>query len=192
MKEISENKITSQLIENISQLLVAARQKIVAQVNDTLVQTYFQIGRMIVEDEQNHNDRAEYGKQTIKKLSRALTERFGKGFSRVSLQNMRLLFLKYEKSQSMIGKLTWTHYCEFLSISDDNKRSFYEKECINAHWSVRELKRQINSSLFERLLLSKGNANKEQVLALALKDNEIAKPEDIIRDQWHETETQKV
>lgn len=98
MKEISENKITSQLIENISQLLVAARQKIVAQVNDTLVQTYFQIGRMIVEDEQNHNDRAEYGKQTIKKLSRALTERFGKGFSRVSLQNMRLLFLKYEKA----------------------------------------------------------------------------------------------
>ena len=92
----------------------------------------------------------------------------------------------------MIGKLTWTHYCELLSISDDNKRSFYEKECINAHWSVRELKRQINSSLFERLLLSKGNANKEPVLALALKGNEIAKPEDIIRDQWHETETQKV
>lgn len=184
MKEISENKITSQLIESISQLLVAARQKIVAQVNDTLVQTYFQIGRMIVEDEQNHNDRAEYGKQTIKKLSRALTERFGKGVSRVSLQNMRLLFLKYEKSQSMIGKLTWTHYCELLSISDDSKRSFYEKECINAHWSVRELKRQINSSLFERLLLSKGNANKEQVLALALKGNEIAKPEDIIRDPY--------
>lgn len=143
MKEINENKTTSQLIESISQLLVAARQKIVAQVNDTLVQTYFQIGRMIVEDEQNHNDRAEYGKQTIKKLSRALTERFGKGFSRASLQNMRLLFLKYEKSQSLIGKLTWTHYCELLSISDDSKRSFYEKECINAHWSVRELKMQM-------------------------------------------------
>ena len=79
MKEISENKITSQLTESISQLLVAARQKIVAQVNDTLVQTYSQTDRMIVEDEQNHNDRAEYGKQTIKKLSRALTERFGKG-----------------------------------------------------------------------------------------------------------------
>lgn len=184
MKDIIENKTTSQLIESISQLLVAARQKIVAQVNDTLVQTYFQIDRMIVEDEQNHNDRAEYGKQTIKKLSRALTERFGKGFSRVSLQNMRLLFLKYEKSQSLIDKLTWTHYCELLSISDDSKRSFYEKECINAHWSVRELKRQINSSLFECLLLSKGNANKEQVLALALKGNEIAKPEDIIRDPY--------
>lgn len=143
MKEISENKITSQLTESISQLLLAARQKIVAQVNDTLMQTYFQTDRMIVEDEQNHNDRAEYGKQTIKKLSRALTERFGKGFSRASLQNMRLLFLKYEKSQSLIGKLTWTHHCELLSISDDNKRSFYEKECINAHWSVRELKMQM-------------------------------------------------
>ncbi len=79
MKEISENKITSQLIENISQLLVAARQKIVAQVNDTLVQTYFQIGRMIVEDEQNHNDRAEYGKQTIKKTVKGVDRTLRQG-----------------------------------------------------------------------------------------------------------------
>lgn len=92
-------------------------------------------------------------------LQTELTQRFGKGFSRSSLQNMRLLFLKYEKSQSLIGKLTWTHYCELLSISDDDKCSFYEKECINSKWSVRELKRQINSSLFERLLLSNMHLN---------------------------------
>ena len=80
--------------------------------------------------------------------------------------------------------MTWSHYCELLSISDADKRSFYEKEAINAGWSVRELRRQIESSLFERLLLSKGDANKEQVLALASKGIEIATPADIIRDPY--------
>ena len=78
--------------------------------------------------------------------------------------------------------MSWSHYCELLSISDPDKRSFYEKEAVNSSWSVRELKRQIESSLFERLLLSRGDANKEQVLALAMKGNEITKPVDIIRE----------
>ena len=97
---------------------------------------------------------------------------------------MRQLYLTYQKSQTLSGKLSWSHYCELLSISDPEKRSFYEKEAANANWSVRELKRQIESSLFERLLLSRGDANKEQVLALAQKGNEIAKPADIIRDPY--------
>ena len=80
--------------------------------------------------------------------------------------------------------MSWSHYCELLSISDPDKRSFYEKEAANSNWSVRELKRQIASSLFERLLLSKGDVNKEKVLALAAKGNEIAQPEDIIRDPY--------
>ena len=86
--------------------------------------------------------------------------------------------------QTLSGKLSWSHYCELLSISDPDKRSFYEKEAINANWSVRELKRQVDSSLFERLLLSKGEVNKEQVLALALHGNELAKPADVIRDPY--------
>lgn len=106
-----------------------------------------------------HKNRAEYGKQTIKVLSKALTEEFGRGFSRSNLQNMRLLFLEYPICQSLSGKLSWSHYAEILTISDPNKRGFYEKEAINARWSVRELKRQIESSLFERLLLSNGEAN---------------------------------
>jgi predicted nuclease of restriction endonuclease-like (RecB) superfamily len=81
-------------------------------------------------------------------------------------------------------KLSWSHYYELLTISDPDKRSFYEKESINANWSVRELKRQIDSSLFERLLLSRGDANKEQVLSLALNGNEISQPADIIRDPY--------
>ena len=180
MKELIDNKI----IEQIKSLLESARQKVAAEVNSTLIMTYWQIGKIIVEDEQKHESRAEYGKQTLKTLSKVLSEEYGKGFSRSNLQNMRQFYLAYPKCQSVTGKLSWTHYCELLLISDEQKRSFYEKECLNARWSVRELKRQIDSSLFERLLLSNGDANKEKVLSLAMNGNEIAKPEDIIRDPY--------
>ena len=180
MNEIIDNK----MIEQIKTLLESARQKVAAEVNSTLIATYWQIGKIIVEDEQKHESRAEYGKQTLKTLSKVLSEEYGKGFSRSNLQNMRQFYLAYPKCQSLTGKLSWTHYCELLLISDEQKRSFYEKECLNARWSVRELKRQIDSSLFERLLLSSGDANKEKVLSLAMNGNEIAKPEDIIRDPY--------
>ena len=180
MKELIDNK----MIEQIKSLLESARQKVAAEVNSTLLMTYWQIGKIIVEDEQQHESRAEYGKQTLKTLSRVLTDEYGKGFSRSNLQNMRQFYLAYPKCQSVTGKLSWTHYCELLLISDEQKRSFYEKECANARWSVRELKRQIDSSLFERLLLSSGDANKEKVLALAMNGNEIVRPEDIIRDPY--------
>lgn len=97
---------------------------------------------------------------------------------------MRLFYQTYKKFQSVTGKLTWTHYCELLSISDPDKRSFYEKESINSGWSVRELKRQIATSLYERLLLSEGKTNKETVLALAKKGIELTSPGDIIKDPY--------
>lgn len=97
---------------------------------------------------------------------------------------MRAFYLNYKNCQSVIGKLTWTHYCELLSISDKDKRNFYEKEAINSGWSVRELKRQINTSLYERLLLSKGDINKQEVLDLSLKGIEINEPKDIIKDPY--------
>lgn len=172
------------MILEIRELLENARQNIARQVNTELLTTYWQIGRIIVEYEQKSQLRAEYGKQTLKELSRELTREFGKGFSRSNLQNMRAFYLAYEKCQSVTGKLSWTHYCELLTISDEGKRSFYEKEAINSGWSVRELKRQIESSLYERLLLSSGDANKEKVLSLAQKGIEIAQPADIIRDPY--------
>ncbi len=125
-------------------------------MNNELLSTYWNIGRIIAEYEQTVPERADYGKQTLKELSKALTNEFGKGFSRANLYNMRQFYLTYEKVQSVTGKLTWTHYCELLTISDPDKRGFYEKEAVNSNWSVRELKRQIDSSLFERLLLSRG------------------------------------
>ncbi|MBR1675753.1 MAG: hypothetical protein IJ706_00380 [Clostridia bacterium] len=122
MNEIIDNKI----IEQIKSLLENARQKVAAEVNSTLIMTYWQIGKIIMEDEQQHESRAEYGKQTLKTLSKVLTEKYGKGFSRSNLQNMRQFYLAYPKCQSMTGILSWAHYCELLLISDEQKRSFYK------------------------------------------------------------------
>lgn len=181
-----ENQLTpnNSMVLEIRELLENARKNVAQQVNTQLLTTYWNIGRIIVEYEQQNQIRADYGKQTLRELSKELTREFGKGFSRSNLQNMRAFYLAYEKCQTVSGKLSWSHYCELLSITDENKRSFYEKESINSGWSVRELKRQIDSSLYERLLLSSGDANKEKVLSLAQKGIEINQPADIIRDPY--------
>ena len=181
-----ENNITksSNLYGQIAELIQSARKQVVTQVNTTLLVTYWNVGRLIVEDEQKNKHRAEYGKRVIKELAKQLTQEFGKGFSRANLQWMRLLYLKYPICQTLSSKLSWSHYCELLTISDDAKRSFYEHECVNAHWSFRELKRPIESSLFERLLLSDGQANKEKVMQLASRGVEMSQPSDIIKDPY--------
>ena len=123
-------------------------------------------------------------REVIADLSKRLTKEYGKGFSKSNLFNMRNFYLTFPIFQTLSGKLSWSHYCELLSISDEKKRSFYEKETIQANWSVKELKRQIKTSLFERLLLSSGDENKEKVLDLALKGNEINKASDIVKDPY--------
>ena len=178
------NQNISLVVHEIGDLLAAARSNVARQVNNELLSTYWNIGRIIAEYEQTVPERADYGKQTLKELSKALTNEFGKGFSVSNIQFMRRFFQTYQNQQTASVKLSWSHYCELLSISDPDKRSFYEKEAVNSNWSVRELKRQIDSSLFERLLLSRGDANKEQVLALAENGIEIAEPADIIRDPY--------
>ncbi len=180
MKELINNN----LVEQIKSLLENARQKVALEVNTTLLNTYWQIGKIIVEDEAMHIGDSEYERQSLRQLSKVLTTEFGKGFSRSNLSNMRQFYLTHKDVQTASGQLSWSHYCELQTISDEKKRSFYEKECINARWSVRELRRQIESSLFERLLLSSGDANKEKVLSLAMKGNEIEKPADVIRDPY--------
>lgn len=171
------------LVNEIASIITNARNNVSKQVNSELLNAYWNIGRVIVENELKNN-RGEYGKKQLLAISKNLTNKFGKGFSLSNLYNMKMFYTKYPIFQSLTGKLSWTHYCELLYISDDDKRSFYEKEAINSNWSVRELKRQISSSLFERLLLSNGEANKKKVLELALKGNEIAKPEDIVKDPY--------
>ena len=172
------------VINEIKQILTEAREKVARTVNNELLLAYWNIGRVIVESEQAGSEKAEYGKQLLKSLSKELTRELGKGFSRSNLQNMRLLYLNYPICQSLSGKLSFTHYCELFSVSDKNARYFYEQEAQNSNWSVRELKRQINTSLFERLLLSDGNSNKEKVLALASQGMQYSKPSDILKDPY--------
>ena len=178
------NTVMSSTIDEIRNLLSQSRQNVAVQVNQELISTYWKIGEIIVRYEQNEQIRAAYGEKTLLALSKELTKELGKGFSRSNVYNMRQFYLSYPIFQTVSGKLSWSHYCELLSISDNDKRSFYEKECINAGWSVRELKRQLSSSLFERLLLSKGSINKEQVLELATRGVDFSNPAETIKDPY--------
>ena len=177
---VNENK----LIESIKEIILTSRKNIVRSVNTEMLSAYWNIGRLIVEDEQKNQERAQYGEQTLKHISKRLKAELGNGFSISNLQFMRRLFLAYPNQQTLSVKLSWSHYCELLTISDDGKRSFYEKECIASKWSIRELKRQLDSSLYERLLLSRGKENKEEVRRLAENGQEIEKPEDILKDPY--------
>ena len=156
-------QVLAPAVSEIRSLLEASRKNVAQQVNQELLSTYWKIGEIVVRCEQNDSIRAAYGEKTLSQLSRALTKELGKGFSRSNVYNMRQFYLSYPIFQTVSGKLSWSHYCELLSISDKEKRSFYEKEAVNSGWSVREMKRQVESSLFERLLLSRGDANKERL-----------------------------
>jgi len=176
--------ISNQLTEEIRDLILIARNDISQNINKTLLNTYWNIGKAIVEKEQLGNIRAEYGKEIWIKVSKKLTQEMGKGFSKSNLFNMKRFYLTYSKIPDASGILSWSHYCELMTIKEEEKRLFYEKETINSKWSVRELKRQIETSLFERLLLSDGKTNKEKVLKLSKKGQVINNPEDMIKDPY--------
>lgn len=180
----NKNSYTEIVVSEIKELLNQSRKNVAKQVNYEILATYWKIGEVIVKYEQNEQIRAVYGEKTLIQLSKRLTKELGRGFSRSNLQNMRLFYLQYPICQTVSGKLSWSHYCELLTVSDVDKREFYEKECIDSKWSVRELKRQIESSLFERLLLSKGNTNKETVIEISQNGIEEIKAEDVIKDPY--------
>jgi predicted nuclease of restriction endonuclease-like (RecB) superfamily len=171
----------SHLINDIGNLLLDGRKKAMQSVNTTLVSTYWHIGRRIVEFEQKGNEKAVYASKLLKRLSKDLKAAYGKGFSISNVYLMRQLYIKYEKFQTLSGKLSWSHYTELLSISDDLARSFYEKQCEKENWSVRELKRQRNSGLFERIALSK---DKKGVLELARSGQVIETGKDLVKDPY--------
>ncbi len=179
---MSNNLVNGNLINDIKTIIEESKKLIVRNVNTIMLQTYWNIGRRIVEEEQKGNERAEYGSALLKDLSKELTKEYGRGFSRSNLQSMRMLFMNYKKSQTLSGKLSWSHYLLLLGVSDLNARSFYEHECENSNWSVRELDRQIDSGLYERLLLSKGDANKKTVLELANQGVTYNTPSSFIKD----------
>ena len=183
-KNQRNNIVINDMYERIEKVIIKNKNKMVYKINNTLVETNFMIGKIIIENEQNGNIRAEYGKDILNKLSKKLTRKFGSGYSLSGLYNMRLFYNKYQKSQPLAGNLSWSHYCYLIYIEDDNERKFYEQECINSRWSKRELKRQIDSSLYQRLLLSKGKKNKEKILELSKKGQLISHPEDILKEPY--------
>lgn len=178
-------EIKKDIYQEIYDLLHKARQNIISNVNSTMTKTYFLIGKRIVEEEQDGNKRAEYGKNLIKILSEKLTKEFGKGFSETNLEQMRKFFKVYGIPQTLSEEfqfnLSWSHYLILMRIEDINARNFYEIEAFENNWSLRELKRQVNSSLYERLVLSK---DKEKVKELAVKGQIIEKAQDVIKDPY--------
>ena len=178
-------EIKKDIYQEIHDLLYKAKQNIISNVNYTMTKTYFLIGKRIVEEEQNGNKRAEYGKKLMKTLSEKLTKEFGKGFSETNLEQMRKFFKVYGIPQTLSEEfqfnLSWSHYLILMRIENINARNFYEIEAFENNWSLRELKRQVNSSLYERLVLSK---DKEKVKELAVKGQIIEKAQDVIKDPY--------
>jgi hypothetical protein len=153
------------LLERIGVILDEGITKSYSTINNILIRTYWEIGREIVEYEQQGKEKAEYGSELLDRISKDLKMKYGKGFSRRNVLDMRRFYLVFRKWQTVSAKLSWSHYTLLLSLSDDLARNFYEKQCIKDNWSVRELKRQIQSALFQRIALSK---DKKGVLQLAL------------------------
>ncbi len=202
---MSNQPTNTEFYSQIIDLLQNAKSNIVRAVNSAMVSTYFEIGRIIVEEEQDGNDRAKYGKNLLKGLSKALTNEFGKGFSVTNLQQMRNFYLTYRKQQTSSVKsdeprrignstqnkneeifqpnfaLSWSHYLTLIRIENKLERQFYEIEATKNKWSVTELKRQYNSALYTRLVLS---LDKQKVEELSKKGLIIEKPKDAIKDPY--------
>ena len=189
---MDENNITKQsqlvvdsdlnkLADNIACLVNETKGTLSKTINVTMVAAYWNIGKYIVEFEQEGNARAKYGTSLLSSLAKLLRMKLGKGYSRPNLNNMRKFYLLYPICQTLSDKLSWSHICELITIDDDLERSFYEKECIASHWNVRSLRRQMDSALYLRLAASK---DKEGVLQLAQKGIVIQQPEDIIKDTY--------
>ena len=137
-------------------LLQSAKNKVYSTINTTMTQTYWQIGKRIVEQEQDGNSRAEYGKALLKNLSIELTKEFGKGYSEDNLKNMRLFYKAFSKSETLSHKfkLSWSHYIFLSRMTNKDERDFYEIESIENSWTLRELRRQFDSAVYERLKLA--------------------------------------
>jgi len=172
---------TGRIYQKIKDLLIQSRSRVFQAVNTEMVICYWNIGRLIVEEEQHGEERADYGKHMVQELSKRLTGEFGKGFHKRNLWFMRNFYLAYPKVNALRSELSWTHYRLLLRVEEPKARSFYEAEAINARWSTRELERQIASLLFDRLALSR---DKNGVMELSKKGHSIYEPADLVKDPY--------
>lgn len=185
------------LFEHISNLIEQTRKNIVTTINTAEVYTKFGIGKYIVENEQKGDKKSQYGKEVLQNLSKKLTERFGEGWSYSNLRQIRQFYLAYRNLTNTVCQiendksieennirniqftLSWSHYLILMRIENLEARNFYEIECREQQWSVRQLSRQVGSSLYERLALSR---NKKEILRLSNEGQKIEKPADIIKN----------
>lgn len=198
MEKNEMQKTENGFLQNVSEILESARKNAKTAVNLAMVYAYYEVGRMIVEQEQHGENRAAYGKQILQELSAYLTENFGKGFSVGNLKNIRQFYKVY--SNDRIGEtvfsqfenlptvstgrkfyLSWSHYLTLMRIENIEERHFYEIESVKNDWSLSELKRQFNSALYERLLLS---TDKDKVYQLSTEGQKIEKPKDAVKDPY--------
>lgn len=210
-KELSQDKT---LFADIRELIIGARKAVSRNIDTIQVVTNFEIGRRIVEHEQEGKQKAQYGKQVLKSLSTKLTKEFGKGFSKANLEYMRRFYVTYsgqvqiaqtvsgqlpdkkmqksilksQKTQTASGQspkysftLSWSHYVFLMTLDDEAERRFYEIEAYQQTWSLRELKRQFNSSLYERIALSR---DKKGIKRLATKGQVVEKSSDLLKEPY--------
>ena len=179
--EITEDPQLASLVGNLGELIRQARQKVLRAVDTVQVQTCWQIGRHIVEFEQEGARRAGYGKQLLSTLAKALTAEFGKGFDETNLRKMRLFYQAFPIRDALRLELSWTHYRRLLRVDSDKARKWYMDESANQNWSSRALERQISTLYYERLLLSRDKSTVMEEAATnihAINDS----PREFIRD----------
>ena len=208
MREIVNQADTDILVQKIEILIEESRKRVVTQVDSVMVRTYYEIGRAIVENQQHGEVRAGYGKGVLKQLSQRLNAKFGKGFSVDNLENMRKFYLTYRDTKSETVSrisqktksetvsrisdgqirsayadftLSWSHYLFLMRIENIDERHFYEMESGKNNWNLRELKRQFNSALYERLALS---TEKDKVMELSRKGQVVERASDVIKDPY--------
>lgn len=169
------------LFRIISKVVDDARKNVYKAANEAMVLAYWEIGRLIVEEEQRGNRRAEYGSRLINRLATRLSERYGGGLSERNLRHMRQFFLMFPIRNALRSELSWTHYRLLMRVKDRNARGFYQIEASRNGWSTRELERQISALLFERLALSK---DKDKILELSREGQQLTKPADLIKDPY--------
>ena len=169
-------------LENIKSIISKAQDNAIKAINCERVIMYWNIGKTILEEEQNGNERAEYGAYLIKNLSKELKYDYGTSFSIRQLERCRQFYREFPNPSALQSQLSWTHYKLLLPLDDKGKREFYEVESVKNNWSSRQLERQINSQLYERLLLS---SDKKRVLAIAKGEEKEVKATDIIKDPMY-------
>ena len=178
--EIIDEKEINRLYVNIKELVVKSRNKVYKTINIEMINLYWNIGKMIVENQEG-DIKAKYKDYLIKQLSYKLTTKFGKGFSVTNLKNMRMFYYMFPIGQTLSDQLSWSHYLELIKIKEKKKRNFYMYECINNNWNVRELQRQRTTLLYERLSNTK---DKTKLLELSREGHKILENKDIIKDPF--------